>query len=140
MKLVSFIDDDGRFAPGLLLDNGDAIDLRGLGHDPAIAPMADILNEWDTISPLLLEITGGASHDAPTIAASEVRLGPPVPRPTKLSAVGLNYRDPRGRGQPSAARGTADVREARDLGDRARRVRSSCPRSLRRSTTKRSSQ
>jgi len=36
--------------------------------------MADVLNEWDAISPLLLEIAaGGASHDAPTVAASEVR-------------------------------------------------------------------
>jgi 2-keto-4-pentenoate hydratase/2-oxohepta-3-ene-1,7-dioic acid hydratase in catechol pathway len=94
VKLVSFIDDDGHFAPGLLLENGDAIDLRGLGHDPAIVTMGDVLNGWDEISPLLLEIAGGgAAHDAPTIAASEVRLGPPVPRPTKLSAVGLNYRD-----------------------------------------------
>ena len=93
MKLVSFIDDVGRFAPGLLLDSGDAIDLRGLGHDPAIVTMVDVLNDWDVISPLLLDLVAGGEHDAPTIAATEVRLGPPVPRPTKLSAVGLNYRD-----------------------------------------------
>lgn len=94
MKLVSIIDDIGRFAPGLVLDNGDVVDLRGVGQNPSIVTMTDVLNDWDLVVPRLREIAEAQSGQGqPTVPASSVRLGPPVPRPTKLSAVGLNYKD-----------------------------------------------
>ncbi|MCA9502681.1 MAG: fumarylacetoacetate hydrolase family protein [Myxococcales bacterium] len=83
MRLVNF---DGRLG----------LDVAGRFVDAEIAsgrripadPMAAFEN-WDALRRLSAEQTAG---DAGPILVPE-RLGPPVPRPTQVFAIGLNYRD-----------------------------------------------
>ena len=83
MRLVNF---DGRLG----------LDVAGRFVDAEIAsgrripadPMA-AFEYWDALRRLSAEQTAG---DAGPILVPE-RLGPPVPRPTQVFAIGLNYRD-----------------------------------------------
>lgn len=76
----------GREKPGVILDNGAAIDVSDIGQDytegffsgDGLQRLRDWLIDNHSIAPRL-------AHD--------VRLGPPVCRPSKIICVGLNYAD-----------------------------------------------
>jgi 2,4-diketo-3-deoxy-L-fuconate hydrolase len=82
---MRFVNADGRAA---LLVDGRVHDLARLSggaiaHDPTVA----LRRQWDLVR---------AAHDRGSFAGgvpvAEVRLGPPVPEPRAVYAVGLNYR------------------------------------------------
>jgi 2-keto-4-pentenoate hydratase/2-oxohepta-3-ene-1,7-dioic acid hydratase in catechol pathway len=85
MKLIRF-GEPGRERPGLQLEDGSRIDASAFGED------------WD--EPFfgsdglgrLREWAGRAASRAPRVAA-DVRLGPPIGRPSKIVCIGLNFRD-----------------------------------------------
>lgn len=85
MKLIRF-GDSGKEKPGLLLNDGRRIDASAIGSDYDEAFLGNgglaRLAAW-------LEQNGSS---APTVSPS-TRLGPPVPRPSKIVCIGLNYRD-----------------------------------------------
>lgn len=89
MRLVNF-GPAGVEQPGVLVD-GDTIVplgpiLRRAGlqlHD-----MKDVIAMWDTLRPL---IESQIAHEPTRLAVTDVRMGPPVPRPGKVIAVGFNY-------------------------------------------------
>ena len=85
MKLIRF-GAAGEEKPGVLLANDRRVDASGFGQDYDEAFFGgdglDRLARW-----VVRE-----GHGAPTVGA-EVRLGPPVCRPSKIVCVGLNYRD-----------------------------------------------
>jgi acylpyruvate hydrolase len=93
MKLVSYVPDaapDAVPGPGLLHQDADlVVDLQLLG----VATMTDLLARWDELLPSLRDVDRSGGHGVRTTPLSQVRLAAPVPRPTKLTAVGLNYRD-----------------------------------------------
>lgn len=72
--------------PGILMPDGRQIDATGFGSDYDEAFFADNglsrLRTW-------VECAGA---EAPTIS-EDVRLGPPICRPSKIICIGLNYRD-----------------------------------------------
>jgi len=76
----------GREKPGVILDNGSAIDVSGLGQDysedffsgDGLQRLRDWLVDHHSTAPRL---------------ANDVRLGPPICRPSKIICVGLNYAD-----------------------------------------------
>ncbi len=69
---------------------GDGVhDLAALAGDEALSdPMAALVDPE-----LLHQLTEVAAQRPPTASVSDVTFGPPVPRPQKCFAVGLNYRD-----------------------------------------------
>jgi 2,4-didehydro-3-deoxy-L-rhamnonate hydrolase len=85
MKLIRF-GDAGKERPGLLLQDGTRIDASGFGSDYNEAFFSadglTRLREWS------------AKHAAsvPRIG-NDVRLGPPICRPSKIVCIGLNFRD-----------------------------------------------
>jgi len=83
---MRFVNADGRSA--LLVDSTvhDLHDLTG-GRVPA-SPMAVVVDHWDDAVEACAvgAFSGGKPLDA-------VRLGPPVPRPRSVYAIGLNYRN-----------------------------------------------
>lgn len=85
MRLIRF-GDLGRERPGLLLPDGDRIDAAGFGGDYDEAFFAsgglERLREW----------SAREAPRAPRIGA-DVRLGPPIARPSKIICIGLNFRD-----------------------------------------------
>ncbi|MGC0422729.1 fumarylacetoacetate hydrolase family protein [Embleya sp. AB8] len=89
MRIVSFGGPGGE-QPGVLVDDHTILPLA-----PVLAPLGlpatdttHILALWPTIRPLV----EAALHDTHRhIARAGVRLGPPVPRPGKVIAVGFNY-------------------------------------------------
>src|SRR6266576_4737068 len=85
MKLIRF-GEPNREAPGVILPDGRRIDASGFGadYDEAFFGSGGLerLGAW-------LERHGAGAPDVPP----EVRLGPPVCRPSKIVCVGLNYRD-----------------------------------------------
>ena len=85
MKLIRF-GPAGEEKPGVLLANDRRVDASGFGQDYDEAFFGgdglDRLARW----------VAREGHGAPTVGA-EVRLGPPVCRPSKIVCVGLNYRD-----------------------------------------------
>lgn len=85
MKLIRF-GDPGRERPGVLLSNGDRLDVSAFGsdYDEEFFGGDDLnrLREW----------LKSNSNNAPRIA-EEVRLGPPIVRPSKIVCIGLNFRD-----------------------------------------------
>ena len=85
MKLIRF-GPKGEEKPGLLLADGtrrDASALAGAGTKRSSAGMAS--SAWPP-GP------AGAQRQAPVVPA-DVRLGSPVPRPSKIVCIGLNYAD-----------------------------------------------
>lgn len=83
MKLIRF-GEEGREEPGVILDDGRRIDASGefLDYDEAFFAMDGLesLAEW------ISEGCPGGMEIPP-----EVRLGPPVARPSKIVCVGQNY-------------------------------------------------
>jgi 2-keto-4-pentenoate hydratase/2-oxohepta-3-ene-1,7-dioic acid hydratase in catechol pathway len=87
MRLLSY--DDGRV--GYLADDRvvDLGDLVGGYHRPgAVSAMRRLLTQWDGPGTPLPPAT-----EANSVPLSSVRLGPPVPDPTKIVAAPVNYRD-----------------------------------------------
>src|SRR5216117_2643331 len=90
MKLIRF-GEPGRERPGLILSDGRRIDASGFAgggggadYDEAFFGSGGLerLARW-------LADVGGAAP----VVATDVRLGPPIGRPSKIVCVGLNYRD-----------------------------------------------
>jgi 2-keto-4-pentenoate hydratase/2-oxohepta-3-ene-1,7-dioic acid hydratase in catechol pathway len=79
VKLVTFTDAGGTRA-GVLTPSGDIAD--------AEAPMLDLLADGT-----LVERAEEALLNGPVIPASQTTLQAPIPRPGKVLAIGLNYRD-----------------------------------------------
>jgi 2,4-diketo-3-deoxy-L-fuconate hydrolase len=85
MKLVRF-GLPGRESPGVLLDNGDIIDVSssGVDYDEQFfgSGGAGSLKEW----------LKDKQSECP-IVDKKTRLGPPICRPSKIICIGLNYKD-----------------------------------------------
>lgn len=79
MKLVSFTH-GGVARAGVLTESGDIADIG--------APMIELLTASTLIEDAQRALTGGA-----VIPACEATIEAPVPRPPKVLAIGLNYRD-----------------------------------------------
>ena len=96
MRLASFAGTNGAVRLGAITDSG-LIDLRtaarnlGIASD-AFADMISFLNAGESAaseaSRLVADIPQGS-----VVAMPGIRLLPPVPRPGKIIAIGLNYRD-----------------------------------------------
>ncbi|HTQ96314.1 MAG TPA: hypothetical protein VMH89_05890, partial [Candidatus Acidoferrum sp.] len=96
MRLASFAGTNGVVRLGAVTDNG-LIDLRTGARNLGIAA--------DTFADMISFLSGGESaagdarrlvKEAPQgsmVAMTGIRILPPVPRPGKIIAVGLNYRD-----------------------------------------------
>jgi len=84
MRIVSF-GESGRERPGVVRD-GAVADL--LAVRPGWPP------RWRGIleAGLFVEVAE-AAREAPAVPLESVRLGPPIPDPSKIVAIGLNYRD-----------------------------------------------
>jgi 2-keto-4-pentenoate hydratase/2-oxohepta-3-ene-1,7-dioic acid hydratase in catechol pathway len=85
MKLIRF-GKAGQEKPGLILDNGEKIDISGFGEDYTESFFAN-----DGLTRLSVWLANQADS-APAIADDE-RLGPPIARPSKIVCIGLNYID-----------------------------------------------
>ena len=82
MKLVSFTAPDGKTYPGALFESRNlVIGLNGEGFSSTLEVIAAGIMETQA------EIT------YPFFKFNEVRLGPPLPNPPRVFAIGLNYRD-----------------------------------------------
>ena len=85
MKLIRF-GEPGRERPGLQLEDGSRVDASAFGED---------WNEAFFASDGLRRLRAWADREAaraPRIGA-DVRLGPPIGRPSKIVCIGLNFRD-----------------------------------------------
>jgi acylpyruvate hydrolase len=100
MRLVSY-EADGDWNPGVLFDR-DVYDVATLvtaaGASKGRSPNShrELLETHGDDLPALaatLEATAGETADACVGDLANVRLGPPVPDPSKVLCVGLNYRD-----------------------------------------------
>ncbi len=89
MRLLSF-DREGEEALGLLID-GDVVDVAATGPD-APRTFADLMRCADPIARLRPLLSAPASL---RLALDDLRLLPPVPRPGKITCIGLNYADHR---------------------------------------------
>ena len=86
MRLITFTHAN-RTRIGAMRETGQVLDLTAA--DPELpATMIDLLRE-----PKAMERARNAAESAPEIALADVRLEAPVPRPSKVLAIGLNYRD-----------------------------------------------
>ncbi len=85
MKLIRF-GPVGAERPGVLLPDGRRIDVSGFGDD-----YSEQFFGGDGLVRLARWLAGEGAR-APVIA-DDVRLGPPIQRPSKIVCVGLNYRD-----------------------------------------------
>ena len=86
MRLITFTHDN-RTRIGALRETGQVLDLTAA--DPELpATMIDLIRE-----PKAMERARNAAESAPEIELADVRLEAPVPRPSKVLAIGLNYRD-----------------------------------------------
>ena len=85
MKLIRF-GPVGAERPGVLLPDGRRIDASGFGED---------YSEQFFGGDGLERLARWVSSDGPRapVVGEDVRLGPPIPRPSKIICVGLNYRD-----------------------------------------------
>ena len=86
MRLITFTHDN-RTRIGAMRETGQVLDLTAA--DPELpATMIDLIRE-----PKAMERARNAAESAPEIELVDVRLEAPVPRPSKVLAIGLNYRD-----------------------------------------------
>ncbi|MFI9388065.1 fumarylacetoacetate hydrolase family protein [Kutzneria sp. NPDC052558] len=93
MRLVSF-GEPGQEQPGVLRDDKTIVALRALleRHAPGTAPdMITVLARFSLLRKHIADLI--AAPDAPTVATESVRIGPPVPNPGAIVAVGANYLD-----------------------------------------------
>jgi 2-keto-4-pentenoate hydratase/2-oxohepta-3-ene-1,7-dioic acid hydratase in catechol pathway len=94
MRLITFTQ-GSEARPGVVLNREIALDL--LAADPELpAGWEGLLAHMDTVENLVarhLDITPTTALSAPLVALATVQLLPPVTRPSKIIAVGLNYRD-----------------------------------------------
>ncbi|GLR18694.1 fumarylacetoacetate hydrolase family protein [Portibacter lacus] len=83
MKLIRF-GETGQEKPGVELPDGKRIDTSNFGED---------YNEkfFETNGIERLEKWLGSNADACAVVSGDVRLGPPVARPSKIVCIGLNY-------------------------------------------------
>ncbi len=73
----------------VLLNGNNATDVaRASGGRFSADPM-DVLRDWDAVAEWAAEITEVTA----TVPFAERDLGPPVPRPSKVFGIGMNYRD-----------------------------------------------
>ena len=84
MKLIRF-GEPGRERPGLQLEHGERIDASGFGQD---------YDEAFFGGGGLAALRGWAAREGPRAprVPLEVRLGPPIRRPSKIVCIGLNFR------------------------------------------------
>ncbi|WP_037370734.1 fumarylacetoacetate hydrolase family protein [Amycolatopsis orientalis] len=102
MRLVTFGPPGGEEL-GALVDDARVVPLRPLLRRAGIPAReaTEVLAVWQSVSPLLAGVP-----DEETLPLAAVRLGPPVPRPGKVVAIGFNYADhadgvlPRAPGEP----------------------------------------
>lgn len=93
MRWLSF-QDDGRWRPGAVADDGSVVDLgeaARLAGQAAPVDLLEVMQAPDDREPLAALI-----RSAPPPARrrrEDIRLGPPVPRPGKLLCLAGNYRD-----------------------------------------------
>lgn len=85
MKLIRF-GAPGEERPGAILDNGQHIDVSGAFSDYDEAFFAD-----DGVDALRRWCEQNA--DTAPLVPEDVRLGPPIARPSKIVCIGLNFRD-----------------------------------------------
>ena len=85
MKLIRF-GEAGREKPGVILADGRRIDASGFGQD-----YDEAFFGGDGLARLAAWIERDGAR-APMVGA-DIRLGPPLTRPSKIICVGLNYRD-----------------------------------------------
>ena len=86
MRLITFTHDN-RTRIGAMRETGQVLDLTAA--DPELpATMIDLIRE-----PKAMERARNAAESAPEIELADVRLEAPVPRPSKVLAIGLNYSD-----------------------------------------------
>jgi 2,4-didehydro-3-deoxy-L-rhamnonate hydrolase len=85
MKLIRF-GSSGAERPGVMLEDGTRLDVSN-----AVADYDDAFYAGDGIQRVRTWLDGNAAT-APRVGA-DVRLGPPVRRPSKIVCIGLNYRD-----------------------------------------------
>jgi len=90
MKLIRF-GEPGRERPGLILSDGRRIDasgFAGVGGDADYDEAFFGSGGLERLARWLADVGGAAP-----VVATDVRLGPPICRPSKIVCVGLNYRD-----------------------------------------------
>src|SRR5256886_10875940 len=90
MKLIRF-GEPGRERPGLILSDGRRIDasgFAGVGGDADYDEAFFGSGGLERLARWLADVGGAAP-----VVATDVRLGPPVCRPSKIACVGLHYRD-----------------------------------------------
>jgi 2-keto-4-pentenoate hydratase/2-oxohepta-3-ene-1,7-dioic acid hydratase in catechol pathway len=85
MKLIRF-GEAGRETPGIIMDEATRMDVSSFVRDYDEAFFAS-----DGLSQLEQWLKENETS-APRVAQS-VRLGPPIPRPSKIVCIGLNFRD-----------------------------------------------
>lgn len=93
MRLLSY-EAEGSLRPGVQLD-GEVFDVAGLlGESGSPASMRALLEtHGEDLAGLAAKLEAAASGGASVGALSELRLGPPVPDPSKVLCIGINYRD-----------------------------------------------
>jgi 2,4-didehydro-3-deoxy-L-rhamnonate hydrolase len=85
MKLIRF-GPAGQERPGVLLANGTRIDVSAFGSD-----YDEAFFGGDGLARLATWLT--QERDRAPVIGNDVRLGPPLVRPSKIVCIGLNYRD-----------------------------------------------
>jgi 2-keto-4-pentenoate hydratase/2-oxohepta-3-ene-1,7-dioic acid hydratase in catechol pathway len=96
MRIVRYAGNDGVTRLGALAENG-VLDLQGAARTSGIPeePFADVLSfltAGDSARPQAARLIQQAPQGA-FVPLSKVRLRAPIPRPGKIVAIGLNYRD-----------------------------------------------
>jgi 2-keto-4-pentenoate hydratase/2-oxohepta-3-ene-1,7-dioic acid hydratase in catechol pathway len=86
MRFVT-IQRSGYHEPGVLVD-GEAIAIRGAGFEDITAVLSGGPDAIDRLRRWVDDAPGGAR-----VAAADLKLGAPIPRPPKIICIGLNYRD-----------------------------------------------
>jgi len=87
MKLATY--DAGQGARTAIVKGDGLIDI-GRAMPDAPATMIGVIAAWDRLEPALRRVAAEAKADH---RLADVRLLPPVPRPGKIMAIGLNYAD-----------------------------------------------
>lgn len=87
MRLVTFMNADGRRGPGLVVGQG-VVDLRRALPDDRLDMLALLAGHEGRLAAL-----SEAAHQPADFELSQVRLLAPIERPGKILALGLNYRD-----------------------------------------------